>query len=40
MDNLDYCLRCNKSFNRMGGQMRYLTSDDWDFLLALVRGLE
>ena len=40
MDNPDYYLRYNKSFNRMGGQMRYVTSDNRDFLLALVRGLE
>lgn len=26
--------------NRMGGQMRYVTADNRDFLLALVRGLE
>jgi hypothetical protein len=31
-----YC----KSFNRMRGQMRYVTADNKDFLLALVRGLE
>jgi hypothetical protein len=24
----------------MGGQMRYVTADNRDFLLALVRGLE
>jgi hypothetical protein len=31
----------NKRFNRMGGQMRYVTAaDNRDFLLALVRGLE
>jgi len=40
MDNPDYYLRYNKSFNRMGGQMRYVTADNRDFLLALVRGLE
>ncbi len=39
MDNPDYYLRYNKSFNRMGGEMRYLTSDNRDFLLALLRGL-
>lgn len=27
-------------FNRMGGQMRYVTADNRDFLLALVKGLE
>jgi hypothetical protein len=40
MSNPDYYLRYNKSFNRMGGQMRYVTADNRDFLLALVRGLE
>ncbi len=40
MNNPDYYLRYNKSFNRMGGTMRYVTSDNRDFLLALVRGLE
>ena len=35
-----YCLRYNKSFNRIGGQMRYVQSDNRNFLLALVRGLE
>ncbi len=40
MDNPDYYLRYNKSFNRMGGTMRYVTADNRDFLLALVRGLE
>jgi len=40
MDNPDYYLRCNKSFSRMGGTMRYVTSDNRDLLLALVRGLE
>ncbi|HPO15328.1 MAG TPA: hypothetical protein PLI09_17930 [Candidatus Hydrogenedentes bacterium] len=38
--NADYYLRYNKSFNRMGGTMRYVTADNRDFLLALVRGLE
>jgi hypothetical protein len=33
-------LRYNKSFNRMGGQMRYVTADNRDFLLAIVQGLE
>ena len=27
--------RCNKSFNRMGGQMHYVTADNRDFLLAV-----
>ncbi|HOZ49679.1 MAG TPA: hypothetical protein PK468_23965 [Candidatus Hydrogenedentes bacterium] len=40
MDNPDYYLRYNKTFNRMGGEMRYVTADNRDFLLALVRGLE
>lgn len=40
MDNPDYYLRYNKSFNRMGGQMRYVTADNRDFLLTLVRRLE
>ena len=40
MDNPDYYLRYNKSFNRMGGTMRYVTADNRDFLLALVKGLE
>lgn len=40
MTNPDYYLRYNKSFNRMGGTMRYVTSDNRDFLLALVRGVE
>jgi len=30
----------NKRFNRAGGQMRYVTADNRDFLLALVRGME
>lgn len=40
MDNPDYYLRYNKSFNRMGGHMRYVSADNRDFLLALLRGLE
>ena len=40
MDDPDYYLRYNKSFNRIGGQMRYVQSDNRNFLLALVRGLE
>ncbi len=39
-DNPDYYLRYNKSFARMGGTMRYLSADNRDFLLALLRGLE
>ena len=38
-DNPDYYLRYNKSFNRMGGAMRYLTADNRDFLLAIAQGL-
>ena len=40
MDNPDYYLRYNKSFNRMGGQIRYVTADNRDFQLALSRRLE
>ena len=40
MDNPDYYLRYNKTFNRMGGAMRYLTADNRDFLLAVLHGLE
>ena len=40
MDNPDYYLRYNKSFNRMGGSMRYLTADNRDFLLSIMHGLE
>jgi hypothetical protein len=39
-DNPDYYLRYNKSFNRMGGSMRYLTADNRDFLLAIAQGLD
>jgi len=39
IDNPDYYLRYNKSFNRMGGIMRYVTADNRDFLLALLSGL-
>ena len=39
-NNPDYYLRYSKSFNRMGGTMRYVTADNRDFLLALVRRLE
>ncbi len=39
-DNPDYYLRYNKSFSRMGGTMRYLSADNRDFLLALLRNLE
>jgi hypothetical protein len=40
MDNPDYYLRYNKTFNRMGGAMRYMTADNRDFLLALWQGLK
>lgn len=39
MDNPDYYLRFNKSFNRMGGTMRYLTADNRDFLLTFSQNL-
>ncbi len=39
-DNPDYYLRYSKSFSRMGGTMRYLSADNRDFLLALLRNLE
>lgn len=39
-NNPDYYLRYNKSFSRMGGEMRYLTADNRDFLLGLLQGLE
>jgi hypothetical protein len=38
--NPDHYLRYNKSFNRMDGEMRYMTADNRDFLLALIKGLE
>lgn len=34
-DNPDYYLRFNKSFSRMGGEMRYLSMDNRQFLLQL-----
>ena len=40
MDNPDYYLRYNKSFNRMSGEMHYLSADNRDFLLAVVQGLK
>ncbi|MBI1319832.1 MAG: hypothetical protein GC168_12955 [Candidatus Hydrogenedens sp.] len=39
-DNPDYYLRFNKSFNRMGGQLRYACADNRDFLLAILHALE
>ena len=38
-DNPDYYLRYNKTFNRMGGAMRYLKAHNRDFLLALYHRL-
>jgi hypothetical protein len=40
VDHADYYLRFNKSFNRMGGTMCYLSADNRDFLLALSQGLK
>ncbi len=40
MDNPAYYLRYCKTFNRMGGEMQYLTADNRDFLLALYQKLE
>jgi hypothetical protein len=39
MDNPDYYLRYCKTFQRMGGEMDYLTADNRDFLLALYQEL-
>ncbi len=39
-DNPAYYLRYCKTFNRMGGEMHYLTADNRDFLLALHNGLK
>ena len=38
--NPDYYLRYNKSFSRMGGEMRYLSADNRDFLLSLFQNLQ
>ena len=38
-DNPDYYMRYNKSFSRVGGTMQYVSADNRDFLLALVREL-
>jgi hypothetical protein len=38
-DNPAYYLRYCKTFNRMGGEMRYLCADNRDFLLTLIRML-
>lgn len=40
MDNPAYYLRYCKTFNRMGGEMHYLTADNRDFLLALYQELK
>lgn len=40
MDNPAYYLRYCKTFNRMGGEMHYLTADNRDFLLALYQQLQ
>jgi hypothetical protein len=39
VDNPDYYLRYCKTFNRMGGEMDYLSADNRDFLLALYNNL-
>lgn len=39
MDNPAYYLRYCKTFNRMGGEMHYLTADNRDFLLAIYHEL-
>lgn len=38
-DNPDYYLRYNKTFSRMGGDMRYLAIDNRDLLLAICQQL-
>ena len=38
-DHPAYYMRYNKSFSRMGGEMRYLTADNRDFLSGLCRKL-
>jgi hypothetical protein len=40
MDNPAYYLRYCKTFNRMGGEMHYLTADNRDFLLELYQQLQ
>jgi hypothetical protein len=40
MDNPAYYLRYCKTFNRMGGEMHYLTADNRDFLLAIYQELQ
>ncbi len=39
-DHPDYYLRFNKTFARMGGELRYVSCDNRDFLLALYRELK
>jgi len=39
-DNPAYYLRYNKTFARMGGEMRYVQADNREFLLALLQTLE
>ena len=39
VDNPAYYLRYCKTFSRMGGEMRYLTADNRDFLVTLAREL-
>jgi hypothetical protein len=39
VDNPDYYLRYCKTFNRLGGEMHYLTADNRDFLLELYNNL-
>ena len=39
-DNPAYYLRYCKTFNRMGGTMRYISANNRDFLLALLQKLE
>jgi hypothetical protein len=40
IDSPDYYLRYCKTFNRMGGTMRYATADNRDFLLSILQQLE
>ena len=40
MDNPAYYLRYCKTFSRMGGEMKYLSMDNRDFLLNLLQGLK
>ena len=38
-DHPAYYLRYCKTFNRMGGELRYVTADNRDFLCGLACGL-